>query len=44
MEKPISPLSVHNDAVTLHTKPYEIKTIKVQFSTSPKMATATPKP
>jgi hypothetical protein len=44
MEKPIGPVSVHNDGVTLHTKPYEIKTIKVQFSTSPKMAAATLKP
>src|SRR6202140_1673158 len=44
MEKPIGPLAVHNDEVTLHTKPDEIKTIKVQFSTSRQMATATPKP
>jgi alpha-mannosidase len=43
MEKPIGPLPVHNDGVTLHTKPYEIKTVKVQFS-SRQMATATPKP
>jgi alpha-mannosidase len=44
MEKPIGPLSVHNDGVTLHTKRYEIKTIKVQFFTSRQMVTATPKP
>jgi len=44
MEKPIGPLSVHNDGVTLHTKPYEIKTIKVQFSTSRQRATATQEP
>jgi alpha-mannosidase len=43
MEKPIGPLSVHNGGVTLHTKPYEIKTIKLQFSSRP-MATAAPKP
>jgi alpha-mannosidase len=43
MEKPIGPLSVHNDGVTLHTKPYEIKTIKVQFSPSRQMTTAAPK-
>ena len=39
MEKPISSLPVHNGAVTLHTKPYEIKTIKVQFSNTPQIAT-----
>lgn len=44
MEKSIGPLALHNEKVTLHTKPYEIKTIKVQFSTSPQVATATPKP
>jgi alpha-mannosidase len=43
MEKPIGPLSVHNGEVTLPTKPYEIKTIKLQFSSRP-MATAAPKP
>jgi alpha-mannosidase len=44
MEKSIGPLALHHEKVTLHTKPYEIKTIKVQFSTSPQVATATPKP
>jgi len=32
MEKPVAPLSVHDDAVIVHTKPYEIKTVKIQFS------------
>ncbi|MGA7382226.1 MAG: glycoside hydrolase family 38 C-terminal domain-containing protein, partial [Terriglobales bacterium] len=32
MERPIGSLSIHDGAVTVHTKPYEIKTIKVQFS------------
>jgi alpha-mannosidase len=31
MEKPIANLSIHNGGVTLHTKPYEIKTIKARF-------------
>jgi alpha-mannosidase len=33
MEKPIADLAVHADAVTVHTKPYEIKTLKVRFLT-----------
>ncbi len=32
MERSIGDLAVHNDAVTVHTKPYEIKTLKVRFS------------
>ena len=32
MEKPISNLSIHNGGVTLHTKPYEIKTIRARFT------------
>jgi len=31
MERPIATLTVQNGAVTVHTKPYEIKTVKVQF-------------
>ncbi len=31
MEKSIADLAVHDDVVTVHTKPYEIKTIKVRF-------------
>lgn len=40
MEKPIGNASLQNGRLTLHTKPYEIKTIKVQFSNLPKMASA----
>lgn len=32
MEKSIGSLAVRGDSATLHTKPYEIKTFKVQFS------------
>ena len=32
MERPIADLAIHNDVVTVHTKPYEIKTIKVRFA------------
>jgi len=32
MEKAIADLAVHDDAVTVHTKPYEIKTLKVRFA------------
>jgi len=32
MEKTISPLSLQNDTVIVHTKPYEIRTVKVQFA------------
>ena len=42
MEKPIGSVSLHDGKVTLHTKPYEIKTIKVQFSSLPQMATSKP--
>jgi alpha-mannosidase len=31
MERSIADLAVHNNAVTVHTKPYEIKTLKVRF-------------
>ncbi len=31
-ERPIAHLDVHGDAVTVHTKPYEIKTLKVRFT------------
>jgi alpha-mannosidase len=34
MERPIANLPVENAAVTLRTKPYEIKTIKVQYPTA----------
>ena len=39
MEKPMGSVSVHSPGVSLHTKPYEIKTIKVQFSGTPQTAT-----
>jgi len=32
MEKSIAELAVHNDSVTVHTKPYEIKTVKIRFA------------
>src|ERR1700719_4509478 len=32
MERSMSSLAVHHDAVTVHTKPYEIKTLKVRFA------------
>ncbi len=32
MERSIADLAVHNDVVTVHTKPYEIKTLKVRFA------------
>jgi alpha-mannosidase len=32
MERPIAQLGIHNDVVTVHTKPYEIKTVKVRFA------------
>ena len=42
MERPIADLPVHSSSVTLHTKPYEIKTIKVRFSGMPSMMAAKP--
>jgi alpha-mannosidase len=35
LERPIGDLPVQNDSVTVHTKPYEIKTLRVRFA-SPK--------
>ncbi len=32
MERSIASLAMQNDAVTVHTKPYEIKTLKVRFA------------
>jgi len=32
MERSIADLAIHNDAVTVHTKPFEIKTLKVRFA------------
>jgi len=42
MEKPIGNSSVHKGAVSVHTKPYEIKTIKVQFSSLAQMTATGP--
>ena len=32
MERPISSLPLQAGSVTVHTKPYEIKTVKVRFA------------
>jgi alpha-mannosidase len=32
MERPTADLAVKSNAVTVHTKPYEIKTLKVKFA------------
>jgi alpha-mannosidase len=32
MERPIADLAVHNDVVTLHTKPCEIKTLRIRYA------------
>jgi len=42
MEKPIANLSVQAGAVVLHTKAYEIKTVRIQFGASPPAAAAVP--
>jgi alpha-mannosidase len=42
MEKPMGGVSLHDGKISLHTKPYEIKTIKVMFSSPPGMATSKP--
>ncbi len=42
MEKATGSVPIRDSGVTLHTKPYEIKTIKVQFSSLPQMAVAKP--
>jgi alpha-mannosidase len=39
MEKPIGSLSVRSGGVSVHTKAYEIKTIKLQFARPPQVAT-----
>jgi alpha-mannosidase len=40
MERPTGSLTVRDGGVTVHTKPYEIKTVKVQYSGQPQMAVA----
>jgi alpha-mannosidase len=32
MERPVGELSVQNDSVTVHTKPYEIKTVRIRLA------------
>jgi alpha-mannosidase len=32
MEKSLAKLSIESGSVTIHTKPYEIKTIRIQFA------------
>jgi len=39
MERPIASLPVQNGGVTLHTKPYAIKTIKLQYSSASQAVT-----
>jgi alpha-mannosidase len=39
MEKPIAGLPVQNSIVTVHTKPYEIKTVEVRYSLAGQAAT-----
>jgi alpha-mannosidase len=38
MEKPIGPVSLENNEVAIPIKPYEIKTIKIEYSTAAGMA------
>jgi hypothetical protein len=40
MEKPIGDLPVSSNSVKVPTKPYEIKTVKVQFSGMPQQTMA----
>ncbi len=42
MEKPLGSVSLQNGLLQLHTKPYEIKTIKIQFSKRSDAAPARP--
>jgi alpha-mannosidase len=42
MERATGSIPIRDGGFTLHTKPYEIKTIKVQFSSLPQMAVAKP--
>jgi alpha-mannosidase len=43
MEKSIGPLKLRNDTVTVPTKPFEIKTVKVEFPGSPNAQTVATK-
>jgi alpha-mannosidase len=42
MEKPIGEIPLQNGRITVSTKPYEIRTIKVRFSAETKMTAARP--
>ncbi len=44
MERSIGSIPVRNDSVTLHTKPYEIKTVKVQYADTPQTTTMAAQP
>jgi alpha-mannosidase len=44
MEKPVAALAPQDNVVTVHTKPYEIKTVKLQFASSASPETAPPLP
>ncbi len=35
MEKPVGSVRLQGDTLTVHTKPYEIKTVKVQYAFAP---------
>jgi hypothetical protein len=42
MESPTDNVSLHDGKITLHTQPYEIRTVKVQFFSVPQMVTSNP--
>ncbi len=42
MERPLQSLPLQSNAVTVHTKPYEIKTVKVQFAPAQQTQAAAP--
>jgi alpha-mannosidase len=42
MERPLGSIPLQNDVVKLHTKPYEIKTVKIQFSPHASQDAVTP--
>lgn len=44
MERSIGSIPVRDDSVTLHTKPYEIKTVKVQYADMPQTTTMAARP
>jgi alpha-mannosidase len=44
MERPIGTLSVQAGVISVHTKPFEIKTVKVQFAPAQVLEAAQPRP